>query len=71
LQRILIIISRKATEKYKVKVADYYSVETGKYLFSVKLSGLEKCSYMHFTANYIYYSNLAGEVEVFSYKIKE
>lgn len=65
----IIIISFQATEKYNVKVADYYSVDTGKYLFSTRLNGLEKCSFMHINKKYIYYSNAVGEVHVFSYKL--
>lgn len=64
----LIIISYKGSKENHSIVADFYSLSTGKYTYSVKLD-ISKFSFLHFTNNRIYCATDKAEVKVYNYKI--
>lgn len=65
----LISVAYKSKQEYGYFVADYYSINNGNYLYSVKLDFIEKIGTIHFTFEKIFFVNDKYEVQVVGYKL--
>jgi len=68
----LILMSSKATKKFKAGVADFYSLNDGKYKFSIKLHSREEVGRyfnVYITDRHLYYFVEDTSIKVFDYKI--
>jgi len=67
----IIILSRRGTLEYNIPVFDFYSKNTGIYLFSIKFKELGQFVDLSFNKEHIYILRPNMKIQVFDYKISK